>query len=111
MSEELKITKEKVLEAAKCCPQSKATLEKLFPEVFECGDFIIPFNFEDSYGSIVSFKQSKTEFCRRNECGSEFNWKSVFLGRNYDWRILKDKMDSMCLVCFQKGKAPRRSDV
>lgn len=32
---ELKITKEKVLEAAKSCPDARGVLEKLFPEVFQ----------------------------------------------------------------------------
>jgi len=32
---ELKITKEKVLEASKGCPEAKKTLETLFPEAFE----------------------------------------------------------------------------
>lgn len=32
---ELKITKEKVLEAAKSCPNAKEVLNKLFPECFE----------------------------------------------------------------------------
>ena len=31
---ELKITKERVLEAAKSCPQADAVLKKLFPEAF-----------------------------------------------------------------------------
>ena len=34
MSDELKITKEKVIEAANSCPTAKAVLEKMFPEVF-----------------------------------------------------------------------------
>jgi len=35
MEKELKITKERVLEAAKHCTSSKSVLEKLFPEAFE----------------------------------------------------------------------------
>lgn len=36
---ELKITKEKVLEATSKCSTAKQTLETLFPEVFENNDF------------------------------------------------------------------------
>ena len=32
---DLKITKDRVLEAAKSCPQANAVLKKLFPEAFE----------------------------------------------------------------------------
>lgn len=35
MANELTITKDKVLEAAKVCPDSREVLETLFPEVFE----------------------------------------------------------------------------
>lgn len=34
MNNDLKISKEKVLEAAAACPQAKKTLEVLFPEAF-----------------------------------------------------------------------------
>jgi hypothetical protein len=45
MEQELKITKEKVLEAASKCSTAAATLKTLFPEVFEKKDE--PYRFED----------------------------------------------------------------
>jgi len=45
--EELKITKEKVLEAASKCSTAAATLKTLFPEVFEKKDE--PYRFEDDH--------------------------------------------------------------
>jgi hypothetical protein len=49
MSDELKITKEKVLEAAKKCASAKQVLSTLFPEVFEkklykCGTIFVEGN-------------------------------------------------------------------
>lgn len=38
MSEEIKITKERILEAASKCSTAKATLETLFPDVFKKED-------------------------------------------------------------------------
>ena len=43
---ELKITKEKVLEAASKCSTAKATLETLFPECFEKEYGLGKFNME-----------------------------------------------------------------
>jgi hypothetical protein len=40
MSEELKITKERVLKAAEGCPDVKRALKTLFPEAFEDDTFV-----------------------------------------------------------------------
>lgn len=55
---ELKIEKEKVLEAAKQCPEAKKVLETLFPDVFESkfqvGDIV---EVRNEYGRIVYIKR------------------------------------------------------
>ena len=48
MSEELKVTKERVLEAAKLCPTASEVLKGLFPEAFDIGPL--------KYGSVYQTK-------------------------------------------------------
>lgn len=52
---ELKITKEKVLEAASNCPQAKETLKTLFPEVFKKEKLNLQKDYQNSiiYPSII----------------------------------------------------------
>jgi hypothetical protein len=86
---ELKITKEKVLAAAKKCSQAKDVLKEMFPEVFEEDKYL---NLTDE--SISSLLYAKTT---GNLAGKAFHLRS-----SYNWEIVKDFADNTCLVPTKK---------
>lgn len=88
MSEELKISRERVLEAASKCSVAKYTLELLFPEVFE-----------ENKDSVISFDAGVGEFVNsRNRVSlvqikagmGKYAGTSLWLNRDYNWRVLDD---------------------
>jgi hypothetical protein len=93
---ELKITKEKVLSAAKKCSQAKEVLKEMFPEVFEDDKFL---NLDDSYfidnmgynaphyGAILQVRGS-----------GSFKYKSFWLSGELNWQIKVDDLGNLCLI-------------
>ena len=87
---ELKITKEKVLEAASKCSTAKATLETLFPECFEKEYGLGKFNME----GLKTFIFSKHVFvegiyvkvplpnCNNEWTFESFEWAKKFINQN-----------------------------
>lgn len=88
---ELKITKEKVLEAANKCSQAKETLKTLFPEVFENDKYVDFTDKSIGYLSCIAI---------REQC--EFAKKSFYLCSNYNWEIKKDTAGALCLIPTKK---------
>ncbi len=99
--DELKITKEKVLEAAAKCSTAKATLQTLFPEVFE----------EDKYFDLT--KLSKIQFFDNDDCiragftsnsaiqvrtGGTYAFKGFYLTNSCNWEIVKDEVNDTVLI-------------
>lgn len=86
---ELKITKERVLEAAKDCADAKRVLTKLFPEVFVADyvqvDASLSIKTKDGYNAIT----------RRN--GGHYVG-APYLGAAFDWAIIKDNEGMSVLV-------------
>lgn len=82
---ELKITKDKVLAAAAKCSTAKATLETLFPEVFE----------EEKGNPVegLKFGSDANPLSLGNKWGeqlvgfSDFNEKGLWLGDKFKWEI------------------------
>lgn len=102
---ELKITKEKVLEAAAKCSTAKATLQTLFPEVFK----------EEKYFDLT--KLSKTHFLDNDDCikagfssntvlqirtGGTYAFKGFYLSNIYDWKIVQDEVNDTVLIPTRK---------
>ena len=87
---ELKITPDKVLSAAEKCPQAKAVLKEMFPEVFE----------EDKYLDLSSIKITGAIIQKRVE--GEFKDKSFCLNKSFNWEIIIDDENMICLVPTKK---------
>lgn len=77
MSDKLTITKEKVLAAASKCATAKATLEVLFPEVFE-QDEKVEFQIFPDIKSISGDRLIENRRTSRN---------MVWLGDRFTWEI------------------------
>jgi hypothetical protein len=96
---ELKITKEKVLEAAKGCKDAEKVLKTLFPEVFEDDKYI------DLKTNELNFNRSydKSELIGLPiRTGGKYKNKSIYLNIQYDWEIVTDDEGSKCLVPTKK---------
>lgn len=86
--DELKITKEKVLEAASKCSQAKETLKTLFPEAFEDDKKFIN-------NILKNIEIRKT---------GNFREKSIYLpfSDKIDYTIIKDDHNILCLIPTKK---------
>lgn len=100
MEKELKITKERVLEAANSCAQAKEVLKKIFPEVFE----------DDKYLNVPPFIHGKKQILYTKE-GEDIIWPSLsgnfrergfYLISRYDWDIVIDDEGGKILVPTKK---------
>lgn len=107
MSTELKITKERVLEAASKCEDARRTLKTLFPEVFE-NDKYFDLSKLSMDGQFLA-PQSEDEATKlgivleiRN-CGNLAN-KAFFLGDyGINWQLVRDDDDCLCLLPIKVG--------
>jgi hypothetical protein len=78
---ELKITKEKVLEAASKCSQAKETLKTLFPECFKETEEIKPFEV------TVSTASNDFIFIARGLAPNGYEGRCFGLSTDYDWEL------------------------
>lgn len=95
-------TKEKVLEAAKNCPQAKDILKTLFPEAFEepANSFM---NIADWIEKIVYSATCPTILLDiRGGYGELYN-KSFWLSPCFHWEIKKDGEGQLCLIPTTKS--------
>lgn len=90
---ELKITKEKVLEAANKCSEAKKVLETLFPEAFD--EYIIL----DYKGSMIC-NNYDIMACVRG--AGKYENKAIYLNKEYDWDMRKDDLGELCLIPTRK---------
>lgn len=101
--EELKITKEKVLEAASKCPQSKETLKTLFPDVFEDDKYI---DLSCSTGTLKCIDGKTPKFILDGNISirtfRSYEYKSFYLSSSYNWEIKKDSVGTLCLIPTKK---------
>lgn len=105
MSEDLKITKEKVLEAASKCSIAKETLKTLFPEAFkENRHFNLsklpsrPFSYDASLEA--GFKDNGFLQVRATGANAGIGF---FLDNAYDWEMVIDN-DNGCYCLIPKRK-------
>lgn len=92
---ELKITKEKVLEAAEKCSEAKKVLEALFPEAFDDGVVLKQQGYD-----IADVKTNNIVMYIRG--GGEYAHKALFLNDVYNWEIKRDSSDDLCLIPTRK---------
>jgi len=90
---ELKITPDKVLSAAKKCPQAKEVLKEMFPEVFE----------EDKYFDLSNTTIYSPQVGIAIRCSGEYAKKSFWLNDSWNWIIVKDSEDKLCLIPTKKS--------
>jgi hypothetical protein len=91
---ELKITKERILEAASKCSTAKETLKTLFPEVFQQS-----VDFSDLPNiSLLGSEYPKIE----PRFFGEFAGKGLWLDDCYDWEIKTDKKNQRILIPTKK---------
>lgn len=100
---ELKVTKEKVLEAASKCSQAKETLKTLFPEAFKDENAItlIPkrpgtanFDSETVAGSVNGIIAIRTL--------GPHAYKAFWLDYNFDWQLLEETPGYFTLIPTKK---------
>lgn len=99
---ELKITKERILEAASKCPQAKETLKTLFPEVFSQDVSLTPlpggsgtdFNSRDVAGKDTSIIQVRV--------GGDYDRRAFWLNTKYKWQLVNEADDYYVLIPTKK---------
>lgn len=104
MENTLVIRKDKVLEAASKCSTAKAVFTVLFPEVFEENKYFdlskftrFPFSQEASQSAgftTNSFFQVRAE--------GPYAEKGFYLSNQYNWELVKEADDTLCLVPTKK---------
>lgn len=107
---ELKITKEKILEAASKCSTAKEILKTLFPEVFENNKYFDLDRLETSELKNIGIFSEKSSieagfkdnsFLEIRNCGYYRN-KGFYLSSKYDWTLIKDSNSELCLIPTKK---------
>lgn len=96
---ELKITKEKVLEAASKCSQAKETLKTLFPEVFQEPDFITGFDEGNGHFNTQNLKIDGIGggvIAVRTD--GDYKRKAFYLSNIFNWSIVVDNKNMQVLV-------------
>lgn len=109
---ELKITKEKVLEAAAKCSTAKETLKTLFPEAFDDQKY---FNLNslvlDGFNEILITKEKCKKIDFLNKQGTpllqvrmhgKYSYKGFYLDDEVNWEILTDHYGYKVLVPTKK---------
>ena len=91
---ELKISKERVIEATKKCPDAKRILETLFPEIIDTGfDFSHLASVGGQYlWTHEACQKAGLEFSAMQVCtiaSPKYNDKAFYLSSDYDWRLEK----------------------
>jgi hypothetical protein len=102
------IDKNKILEAAKKCPQAKETLKILFPEVFEESKYLdlskLEINSKEQLFKSASIKQvsgiNSDFMCIRSSY--EYMNKGFWLSSLFDWEIVRDSHDMLVLLPTKK---------
>lgn len=88
---ELKITQEKILQAASKCSTAKQTLEILFPEAFENDLFMERNDAGDGHGNNNSVLAAfKTDGWAVAFEGAKLSGKRIQLSNKFYWNIIKD---------------------
>ena len=83
----LEIESEKVLEAAKKCPEWKEELKTLFPEAFEEDD-------------TIDLSASRPTICQNISCAV----RGYYLASEYTWKIEKNSENFLHLIPTKKEK-------
>lgn len=103
---ELTITKERVLKAAKGSPEAERALKTLFPDVFKSEYFDLTkldsnellriFSKENLVASGVEYPFMQIR------CVGSHAWRAFYLSDNIDWSLERDERNVLCLVPRRK---------
>lgn len=95
--EDIKISKERILEAASKCSTAKATLEVLFPEVFKDDKYL------DLKNVPTRFLPVPFDDCIQIRTQEEYACKGFWLDSDtYNWKIIEDSFDCLVLLPTKK---------
>ena len=106
--EDLKITKDRILDAAANCPIAKETLKRIFPEVFE----------DDKYFDLKKLSPCNDRFIVSNDLAKgagfsdqhfmtiaeegEYKGKGFYINDDYNWEIKRSHRGNSYLVPTKK---------
>jgi len=108
MNNDLKISKERVLEAASKCSTAKETLKTLFPEAFkEENKYFELSHFRKYKNTIFGLEESKRAGFKDNcfmkvICVGEYDEKAFFLSPEYNWKLVYDGLGYPYLLPTKK---------
>ena len=103
----LEITKEKVLKAAKECPDAKKVLKGMFPEAFEDEKYFDLLKLNKGDYTLFESKESRDAgfndylFFQIRGAGI-FGGKSFYLNKSYNWDIITDNEGEKVLLPTRK---------
>lgn len=97
---ELKITDDRVREAAKGCPDAERVLKTLFPSVFEDQDVLKTNGLNPTAKQIHFFGPHESPIVIQNRTSGNFINRGFYLStiHGYKWRIVIDNADQQVLV-------------
>lgn len=108
MNNDLKISKERVLEAASKCSTAKETLKTLFPEAFEEKSKYFDLNHLRKHENMIfGSEESKRAgfkdgyFMQVRGLG-EYRGKAFYLRPEYNWELIHDELGQLCLLPTKK---------
>jgi hypothetical protein len=93
MSDELKVTKDRVLKTAESCGEAKRVLQQLFPEAFET-----PF---ETFEGFPEYANRNNVYIARRGCGNLAK-QSLHLGYRFVWSVETDSEGYQCLRARRK---------
>lgn len=104
MENEIKITKERILDAASTCKEAKKVLKNLFPDIFEDEKY---FDLSELPKTIFSNEDAENAgfdnryfFEVRHD--GEYKFKAFYLDNPYNWEIIIDSEGATCLIPTKK---------
>lgn len=104
---ELKVESEKVLEAAKQCPDVKRALKTMFPKAFESDKSLNLGLMRGEHEYLFSKAACQEANVERNiiviRSNGEYEDRAFYLESDYDWEIKEDNLGQTCLIPTRKG--------
>ncbi len=89
MSDELKVTKAAVLQAASKCSTAKATLQVLFPDAFKKDDELFEFKEGDKLSGYLQNSVEPIYIAGDGDCPTSLSYKCLVVRRGWEMREQK----------------------
>jgi len=103
MENEIKIKKERILEAANKCGDAKRILKTIFPEVFVDNKYL---NFECAQHAIlrndIEYPYNFTHMSIQVRSGGNLSHKGFYLSDKFNWELVVDNKGQLVLLPTKK---------